>query len=66
MSEVLTISLDDKKKKEAEIQEILNPIVKRTTETLTRLHSLKSHRLLKYWRYRNEYAQRDVPQKTED
>ena len=66
MAEILSISLDSSKKKEAKIVVQLHPFVERVNASLTRLHSLKSHRLLKYWRYRSEYAQRDIRVKNPD
>ncbi len=66
MSELLTVSLDPSKKKEAKIVKLLNPVVERVNASLVRLHWLKSHRLMKYWMYRSEYAQRDVQSKTAD
>jgi len=66
MSEVLKVTIGDTKKKWAEVAENLHPVALRVTQALSRLHSLKSHRLLKYWRYRDEYAQRILRWKTED
>lgn len=66
MWKALTISLDSYKKKEVEVTEILHPFVSRFTSTLTKLHSMKSHRMMKYWKYRDEYSQRNVSEKTED
>lgn len=65
MSEVLTVSTS-KKKKEAEIVEIFHPVSTRIHEVLARLHSLKSHRYPKYWKFREEYAQRSTKTKNED
>lgn len=66
MWKALTIPLNSYKKKEVEVTENLHPFVSRFTSTLTKLHSMKSHRMMKYWQYRNEYSQRDISFKTED
>ena len=63
MSNILTIT---PKKKEAEVSVVLHPVVTRIHNALSSLHSLKSHRFEKYWKYREEYAQRNVANKTED
>lgn len=65
MSDAITVTLSSKKK-EAKVVVQLHPFVERINDSLVRLHSLKSHRLLKYWKYRSEYAQRDVRTKNED
>lgn len=64
MSTILTIT--PQKPPTAEISVNLHPIVTRIHKALTTLHSLKSHRFVKYWAYREEYAQRMVRNKTED
>ena len=61
----VTIKLTPKKKKEL-VQENLHPVEKRVVDALTRLDSLKTHRMEKYWRYKNEYAQRELLNKEED
>ncbi len=33
---------------------------------LHRLHSMKSEKITRYWKYKREYSQRDIPEKTED
>ena len=63
MTNILTITA---KKKEAEISLNLHPTVTRIHRALSSLHSLKTHRFQKYWKYREEYAQRTVKEKTED
>lgn len=53
-------------KKEAKIVVQKNPFVQRVEDSLVRLNSLKSHRMDKYWKFKNEYAQKEIKVKTED
>lgn len=66
MTQILSIDLSKKNDEGVSISVKLEPVVERVLHSLSKLHSLKSHRLLKYWKYREEYAQRLALWKTED
>lgn len=65
MQNSVTIKLSPSKKDKL-IQEKLHPVEKRVVDALSRLNSLKTHRMEKYWRHKNEYAQRETLNKQED
>lgn len=62
--EILTIK--SQRKKESEISSNLHPVTSRIHKALSTLHSLKSHRFTKYWKFREEYAQRSQSPLNED
>ena len=65
MSGILSINTSQNKS-DAKIQVILDPVVQRVHNSLTRLHSLKAHRYPQFWKFREEYAQRNRRLKSED
>lgn len=44
----------------------LNSEVSYILSRLTRLHSMKQDKIMKYWKYKREYSQREIDAKTED
>lgn len=65
MTQILSVT-PQKPKAPVKITKILHPVVERVHNALSTLHSLKSHRYIKYWKYKEEYAQRNVPNVNED
>lgn len=65
MTQILSVS-PQKPTTPAKITKILHPVVERVHTALSTLHSLKAHRYTKYWKYREEYAQRNTPNVNED
>lgn len=65
MAQILSVSPQKSTTSEG-ITKILHPVVERVHNALSTLHSLKSHRYTKYWKYREEYAQRNTPNVNED
>lgn len=63
---VLTVTAWDNNKSSTKLKDYRHPIVKQVEDRLVYLHSLKTHRISKYWKYLAEYSQRDVPVKNED
>lgn len=64
-TEILTMSVGGKKS-DTKLEDNRHPIVKKVEERLTYLHSLKVHRIPKYWQFLSDYAQRDIKTATED
>lgn len=65
MAQILSVT-SQKPTNSAEITKSLHPVVERVHTALSTLHSLKSHRYTKYWKFREEYAQRNTPTVNED
>lgn len=63
---IITVTAGDTNKSSIKLEDTRHPIVKRVEERLTYLHSLKTHRIPKYWKYLADYSQREVQTKNED
>lgn len=63
---ILTVTAGETNKSSVKLEDNRHPIVKKVEERLTYLHSLKTHRIPKYWKYLADYSQREVQTKNED